>query len=135
MRGRGGRQLGGARYGQLAQQLSRMIEPSVLYLLATGAAGHGYQLAEQANQLGLAETIVEPAAVYRCLRGLEADGCVVSAWDTAGSGPARRVYQLTEAGRQRLAGWVAVINQRAQRLANFVKLCGELGIAPTFFEQ
>jgi len=126
MRGRGGRQPGGARYGQIAQQLSRMIEPSVLYLLATGTAGHGYQLAEQANQLGLAETIIEPAAVYRCLRALEADGCVISAWDTTGSGPARRVYRLTEVGGQRLSGWAAVIGQRVQALSNFVELCRQL---------
>jgi len=81
-----------------------MIEPSVLYLLATGTASHGYQLAEQANQLGLAETIIDPAAVYRCLRALEADACVISDWDTTGSGPARRVYRLTEIGGQRLSG-------------------------------
>jgi len=103
-----------------------MIEPSVLYLLATGTASHGYQLTEQANQLGLAETIIEPAAVYRCLRTLEADGCVISDWDTTGSGPARRVYKLTEIGRQRLSGWAAVINQRVQALANFVELCRQL---------
>ncbi len=126
MRGRGGRQPGAARYGQIAQQLSRMIEPSVLYLLATGAASHGYQVTEQANQLGLAETIIEPAAVYRCLRALEADGCVVSDWDTTGSGPARRVYRLTEIGWQRLSGWAAVIGQRVQALSNFVELCGQL---------
>jgi len=126
MRGRGARQLGGARYGQIAQQLSRMIEPSVLYLLASGTASHGYQLAEQANQLGLAETIIEPAAVYRCLRALEADGCVLSDWDTTGSGPARRVYRLTETGGQRLSGWAAVINQRVQGLSNFVELCRQL---------
>jgi len=103
-----------------------MIEPSVLYLLATGTASHGYQLTEQANQLGLAETIIEPAAVYRCLRVLEADGCVVSDWDTTGSGPARRVYRLTEIGWQRLSGWAAVINQRVQALSNFVELCQQL---------
>jgi len=126
MRARGGGQRRGAQYGQLVQQLSRMIEPSVLYLLATGTASHGYQLAEQANQLGLAETMIDPAAVYRCLRALEADGCVISDWDTTGSGPARRVYRLTEIGGQRLSGWAAVIGQRVQALANFVELCRQL---------
>ena len=126
MRARAGGQRRGAQYGQLVQQLSRMIEPSVLYLLASGAAGHGYQLAEQANQLGLAETVIEPAAVYRCLRALEADGCVLSDWDTTGSGPARRVYRLTEIGGQRLSGWAAVIDQRVQGLSNFVELCRQL---------
>ena len=126
MRRRVGRQLGGVRWGQIAQQLSRMVEPSVLYLLASGTASHGYQLAEEANQLGLAETIIEPAAVYRCLRALEADGCVVSDWDTTGSGPARRVYRLTEIGMQRLSGWADVIGQRVQALSNFVELCRQL---------
>jgi len=109
-------------------RLSRMVEPAVLYLLASGAAAHGYDLAEQANRLGLAETVIDPAAIYRCLRMLEADACVISNWDTSGSGPARRVYQLTAAGRQRLAGWVAVIGQRAQALGNFVEMCRSLGI-------
>ncbi len=113
MRRRVGRQLGGVRWGQIAQQLS-------------GTASHGYQLAEEANQLGLAETIIEPAAVYRCLRALEADGCVVSDWDTTGSGPARRVYRLTEIGMQRLSGWADVIGQRVQALSNFVELCRQL---------
>ncbi len=115
----------------MAGRLSRMVEPSVLYLLASGVANYGYDLAEAANQLGLAETLIDPGAVYRCLRGLEADGCVISTWDTAGAGPARRVYQLTELGRQRLSGWAAVIDQRAQGLSRFVKLCGELGIDAT----
>ncbi len=105
-----------------------MIEPSVLYLLASGTAIHGYELSVAVNGLGLAETLVDPGAIYRCLRGLEADGCVISNWDTSGSGPARRVYQLTPAGRQRLAGWVAVIGQRVQALGNFVDMCRSVGI-------
>ena len=105
-----------------------MVEPVVLYLLASGTATHGYNLVEQANQLGLAETVIDPGTVYRCLRSLEADGCVVSVWDTTGTGPARRVYELTQVGRQRLAGWVTVINQRAKAMSVFVDRCRSLGI-------
>ena len=128
MRRRRGFQSGPVVPQQIPARLSRMVEPAVLYLLASGAAAHGYDLAEQANRLGLAETVIDPAAIYRCLRMLEADGCVISTWDTSGSGPARRVYQLTPAGRQRLAGWVAVIGQRVQALGNFVDMCRSVGI-------
>ena len=123
MRGRHGRRRQQADYVQITGRLSRMVEPSILYLLANGTASHGYDLAEAANTLGLTETLIDPGAVYRCLRQLEADGCVVSDWDTAGAGPARRVYQLTEAGTQRLNGWVQVIGQRAQAMAEFVDKC------------
>lgn len=120
---RRGRGFGGPRreyYQALGGQLSRMIEPAILYLLASGAAAHGYDLAAAANQLGLSEMEIDAGAVYRCLRQLEAAGCAVSTWDTAGAGPARRIYQLTDAGRQRLDAWTHVIAQRTQAMQQFV---------------
>lgn len=103
-----------------------MVEPAVLYLLGSGAAAHGYDLAAAANQLGLSEMEIDPGAVYRCLRQLEAGGCVVSTWDTTGAGPARRVYELTDLGWQRLGGWVQVIQQRTLAMQNFMQQCAQL---------
>lgn len=37
--------------------------------------------------------------VYRTLRAMEADGLVSSAWDPSPTGPARRIYTVTTAGR------------------------------------
>lgn len=39
-----------------------------------------------------------PPAVYGLLRRLEEQGFVISTWETAESGPARRVYRITEEG-------------------------------------
>ena len=126
MRGRGGFRGAQAQYDWIAGRLSRMVEPTILYLLASGAAAHGYDLITAANQLGLSEVEIDAGAVYRCLRQLEAEGCVVSTWDTAGAGPARRVYQLTDLGRQRLIGWTQVIGQRGQAMQQFVQQCQQL---------
>lgn len=126
MRGRGGFRGRRAQYEWIAGRLSRMVEPAVLYLLASGAAAHGYDLIQAANELGLSEMPIDAGAVYRCLRQLEAEGCVVSTWDTTGVGPARRVYELTELGWERLKGWVQVIGQRAQAMQQFVNRCQEL---------
>jgi len=103
----------------VAGRLSRLIEPAVLYLLGKGEAAHGYDLLAEVNAMGLTETQVDPGAIYRALRQLEAEGAVVSAWDTSGGGPARRNYELTELGRARLASWVTVITRRAEAMAAF----------------
>ena len=101
-------------------RMSRLIEPAVLYLLGCGEATHGYELLEEVNKLGLTETQVDPGAIYRVLRQLEADGAVSSAWDTTGGGPARRNYELTELGVARLASWVDLISRLADSMQQFV---------------
>lgn len=122
MRGRGRRKADEI----VAARLSRLIEPSVLYLLGTGAAAHGYDLLNQVNEMGLTDTQVDPGAIYRVLRALEAEGAAVSTWDTSGGGPARRNYELTDLGRARLASWVRVIERRADAMQTFARRAREL---------
>ncbi len=105
----------------VAARLSRLVEPAVLHLLGEGATVHGYDLIAGVNELGLTDTPVDAGAIYRCLRGLEEEGAVVSTWDTGGGGPARRNYELTAAGKARLQSWVQVIERRAEAMQRFVK--------------
>ena len=84
-------------------RIERFIEPAVLLLLADGPA-HGYDLKEQVAEL-VGDDRADVANLYRLLRHLELEGIVRSAWDTCGSGPARRVYRLTKAGRRLLDHW------------------------------
>ena len=114
-----------------AGRLSRMVEPALLYLLASGAAAHGYDLIQAANELGLCEMPIDAGGVYRCLRQLEEQGCVVSTWDTTGVGAARRTYELTRSGWERLRDWTQVLEQRSQAMRQFVKLCGKLRTEPS----
>ena len=77
-------------------RIERFVEPAVLLQLAAGPR-HGYDLKAR-----LAAVVggdgADVANVYRLLRQLELEGIVQSSWDTAGSGPARRVYRLTGRG-------------------------------------
>ncbi|MBI3945153.1 MAG: helix-turn-helix transcriptional regulator [Armatimonadetes bacterium] len=97
------------------------MEPAALFLLATRRATHGYDIIARANELYLTDSAIDAAAVYRTLRDLEDQGCVRSAWSTEGAGPARRVYEITDPGRQRLAAWVTVIERRAANMQQFVQ--------------
>jgi DNA-binding PadR family transcriptional regulator len=94
------------------------MEPFVMVLLAAGSA-HGYAIVGELAALGITNGTVDVGQVYRTLRDLEEAGQVRSAWSTAGSGPARRDYQLTAAGYDALDEWAAVIKERARLIGEF----------------
>ena len=59
--------------------------------------------------------------IYRHLRDLEENGLVASEWETEGSGPAKRVYQLTQEGGAILDYWITYMKEQAQRLLSFIE--------------
>lgn len=83
--------------GPEADGLSRSyVRPCLLLLLAEGPS-HGYELLEQVRQAGVRNA--DAGGLYRCLRAMEQADLVSSWWEPSQSGPARRSYLLTEAGR------------------------------------
>ena len=58
--------------------------------------------------------------LYRALRRLEEEGLVRSEWDADAPGPARRVYELTDAGRELLAQWVDALARARDRIDRFL---------------
>jgi PadR family transcriptional regulator, regulatory protein PadR len=92
---------------------SRFIEPVVLRIIKEKKQSYGYEIAESLDLYALTDAIIERAALYRTLRTLEANGHVISTWET-GVGPARRNYSLTPSGELHLRDW-----------ANFLRELGE----------
>jgi PadR family transcriptional regulator len=80
-----------------------------LLLLLAERAGHGYDLIERLEALGI--DTQEPAAVYKALRHMDQERLVSSAWKLSEHGPARRVYSLTPEGREVLEEWVQLVKQ------------------------
>ena len=107
-------------------RLSRLIEPGILLALKQQCCSHGYEIADCVAKMDLTDSEVEPGAVYRILRDLEKEGGVVSSWDTSGSGPARRHYELTEAGTELLEIWGQVLARRRDAINEFLKTCATL---------
>jgi PadR family transcriptional regulator, regulatory protein PadR len=102
-------------------QGSRMrgfVQPRLLLQL-TKKPAHGYELMEV---LGAEEDgdAPDPGTLYRTLRSLEEDGFVSSTWDTGDSGPARRVYKLTEQGIEYLHAWAVSIRATRAQLDRFL---------------
>ena len=75
------------------------LRPCILLLLREEPA-HGYDLLERLKPLGFERD--DPGRLYRSLRGLEDEGLVRSAWEPSGTGPDRRIYELTREGVEQL---------------------------------
>jgi poly-beta-hydroxybutyrate-responsive repressor len=100
-------------------KMTRFAEPCLLFFLSQKSS-YGYELMEQLNSFGFQKAKPDPAVVYRTLRSLEKEGCVLSKWDTNASGPAKRNYKLTQKGLDLLHGWAKGIAIRKSVLEKFL---------------
>lgn len=98
----------------------RYIQPSILMALKSKPS-YGYELIQLIGQFGFVEGQAPPGMIYRHLRDLEENGLVASEWETEGSGPAKRVYQLTGEGREVLGYWITYMKKQAERLLSFIE--------------
>jgi PadR family transcriptional regulator, regulatory protein PadR len=85
-----------------AQALKGHLDTLLLASLENGPR-HGYAVREALRERGGARFDLPTGTIYPALRRLEAAGLVSGTWAEA-SGRRRRLYQLTLAGRRRLAG-------------------------------
>jgi DNA-binding PadR family transcriptional regulator len=93
----------------------RHLEPRLLLLLLSEGPVHGYRLLELLGRQGFAER-EDPPGVYRTLRCMEEEGLVRSSWETPERGAARRLYEITPEGRERLEGWILMIEEEKKAL-------------------
>jgi DNA-binding PadR family transcriptional regulator len=103
------------------RSLTRQVRPSILAILATGEE-HGYVIVQQLADLRLFGDCEAPDAsgVYRVLKQMESEGLVTSTWDTEGSGPARRMFSLTEEGLACLEHWVGTLQEYVAGLQELI---------------
>jgi PadR family transcriptional regulator, regulatory protein PadR len=75
---------------------------------------YGYQIAKLIELQTKDVDIMKQGALYPVLRSLEATGLLQSEVEPSVSGPPRRYYKITEAGRKTLGKWVEIWNQTKQ---------------------
>jgi PadR family transcriptional regulator, regulatory protein PadR len=94
----------------------------VLLLLSERPA-HGYELLDRLDEFLDGER-VDMGNLYRVLRALEEDGLVRSEWNADVPGPAKRTYELTDAGRRVLDDWIVALRQAQARISLFLDRSG-----------
>ena len=93
---------------------------SWLLLLMRNGNAHGYQLIQTLAVMGLG--LVDSATVYRTLRQLEEEGMITSAWNPGATGPARRIYTLSDAGEEYLNMWARQLGHYQSVLDRFFEI-------------
>lgn len=105
-----------------------MLNAHLLAMLQ-GWSAYGYELVQRLNEAGFGE--YNKGSVYRALRQLEQTGLVDSIWDTSTTGPARRMYQLTQAGILFLENWLVLLDMHRALIGQFIEVAAPLRAAPT----
>jgi len=72
---------------------------------------YGYQIAKLIETTTNDVPMMKQGALYPVLRSLEGTGLLESEVEPSVSGPPRRYYRITGAGRETLAHWVTIWNQ------------------------
>jgi PadR family transcriptional regulator PadR len=103
----------------------RFLRPVVMLLLAEEPM-HGYELMGRLKEFGIGQGGMDPSLLYRLLRVLERAGLAESSLDDSGSGPARKVYNLTPEGMEVLDMWAANLDEVSDLLGKFKERHGKL---------
>ena len=76
--------------------------PMLILNVLSVAPRHGYGISQSLASAGLQP--IKGAQLYPALVRLKDEGVIVARWEQSESGPARKVYELTNAGHARREG-------------------------------
>ena len=104
------------------KSLAKLVQPATLAVLARQPL-HGYLVCQHLQEMAMfKEHPPDPAGIYRALKALEKGAYVASSWDLSESGPARRRYELTDAGRACLERWVQTLQEYSKAMNELLKV-------------
>ncbi len=103
----------------------RFLRAFLLLFLSMGEA-HGYELIEKLKDMGVKYETYEVGYVYKTLRNMEKDGILESRWNVKEKGAAKRIYRITEKGRQNLKSWASVLENIRDSIGNFLEVYREV---------
>ena len=95
------------------------LPPFVLLAVSLQRA-HGWAIEDYLRGFGLFG--ITMSTLYRTLRQMEKDGYLESTWEPGPTGPARRVYTITDAGHVWLDSSASMLNAYRQTIDRFFGL-------------
>jgi len=98
-----------------------ILAPFVLLAVSMQRA-HGYVIEDYLRALGVFG--ITMSTLYRTLRQMEKDGFLESTWEPGPTGPARRVYTITDAGHAWLDSSATWLDAYRQTIDRFLDLYG-----------
>jgi len=107
-----------------AGRQERYVQASILLGLVSSPS-YGYELIQNMQDFGFLEGSAPPGMIYRHLRQMEDDNLVRSEWETPETGAAKRIYTITDEGREVLELWIEFMQARVDKLNSFIHMYKE----------
>ncbi len=106
--------------------LDKLLQPSILTLLAKKRL-HGYLIIQELEGKNLYHgEKADNTGIYRTLKSLEDKGMVTFDWELEQTGPAKKVYQITETGRECLANWIDTLKDYQNTISLLIREAEEV---------
>ncbi len=103
--------------------LDKLIQPAILIELSKEPA-HGFLLLQRLKAVHLVEDGLDPTGFYRNLKKMEQDGYISS--DNEFSKPNRKVFEVTDFGRQSLSSWKISLEKYESHVRNIINAIDHL---------
>ena len=101
--------------------LDKLIQPAMLAILAKGPL-HGYELTRQIGTIPhFIDEAPDVSGVYRMLKTLEKRGMVTSDWDISQGERPKRVFTITQEGKQCLKHWNTTLQNYHKTIGSLLK--------------
>ena len=101
--------------------MDKLIQPAMLAILAGGSL-HGYELARRIGEIPhFLDEAPDVSGIYRILKALEARGIVTSDWDISHGGRPKRVFTITNDGKQCLEHWNDTLRNYHKTIGSLLK--------------
>jgi len=102
--------------------LDRLLQPTVMAFLVEGPQ-HGYALVERLKDSPLMKGAKpDETGIYRLLNTLEDQGLVTHRLTESELGPSKRVYELTDSGKDCLRQWIATLDDYQRGVRRLVAI-------------
>lgn len=87
----------------------------------TGKPMYGYQITKLLETDQETSPTFKQGALYPVLRQMEKNGLLESTVEPSTSGPPRRYYSITDAGKQTLESWIEIWGQTSNFVENILE--------------
>ncbi|RYZ89206.1 MAG: PadR family transcriptional regulator [Proteobacteria bacterium] len=102
------------------RELNRGDIPVIILEVLSHGPCHGYAIAREIGRQSEQALKLKEGSLYPALRVLESDSLIESEWEIQDSGPARKTYRLTVAGRTELAKRKEIWQRYVQTVGQFL---------------
>ncbi len=111
------------------KSLDHFLQPTILMILSKEEM-HGFMLLQKISETPLfAGEYPDPTGLYRFLKKMESQGMLASHEEKQENLPSKKIYEITDFGRECLINWEQTIKQYASELNELANLIAEVNQA------